>query len=115
MDAIVLMDVLEHLPDPVATMRRCIQLLSPAGFLLIQTPKYPSDKSLDDLQNEQHRFVEMLKEEEHLYLFSAESVGRFFCDLGAKHVAFEPPSSTRHVFAVSREPLVRAPRRRKPV
>ena len=37
---IALMDVLEHLPDPVATMRRCLKLLKPEGMLLIQTPQF---------------------------------------------------------------------------
>ena len=41
LDVIALMDVLEHLPDPVATMRHCIDLLTPDGFLLIQTPRFP--------------------------------------------------------------------------
>jgi 2-polyprenyl-3-methyl-5-hydroxy-6-metoxy-1,4-benzoquinol methylase len=108
LDAIVLMDVLEHLPDPVATMRRSVELLSPGGLLLIQTPKYPSAKTLDDLQNEHHRFVEMLKEEEHLYLFSEESIGRFFLELGCPNLAFEPALFSHYdmFLAVSREPLV---------
>jgi SAM-dependent methyltransferase len=40
LDVIALMDVLEHLPDPVATMRHCIDLLTPDGFLLVHT-KFP--------------------------------------------------------------------------
>ncbi len=37
-DAITMTDVLEHLPDPVASLRRCRQLLAPEGRLLITTP-----------------------------------------------------------------------------
>lgn len=37
-DAVVLTDVLEHLADPVATIRRCAALLAPGGALLITTP-----------------------------------------------------------------------------
>jgi len=108
LDAIVLMDVLEHLPDPVVTMRRCVELLSAGGLLLIQTPKYPSGKTLDDLHNEQHHFVDQLKEQEHLYLFSAESVERFFDELGCPHIEFEPALFGHYdmFFVVSREPLV---------
>ncbi len=40
LDAIALMDVLEHLPDPTATMRHCLELLKPEGLLLIQTPQF---------------------------------------------------------------------------
>jgi SAM-dependent methyltransferase len=31
-------DVLEHLPDPVGSLRRCRELLAPGGRLLITTP-----------------------------------------------------------------------------
>jgi 2-polyprenyl-3-methyl-5-hydroxy-6-metoxy-1,4-benzoquinol methylase len=41
LDAIVLMDVLEHLPNPVRTLRRCLELLKPEGLLIIQTPEFP--------------------------------------------------------------------------
>jgi SAM-dependent methyltransferase len=37
-DAILLVDVLEHLDDPVATLERCAELLVPGGALLVATP-----------------------------------------------------------------------------
>jgi SAM-dependent methyltransferase len=37
-DAVVLVDVVEHLDDPVATLRRCRALLAPGGALLVVTP-----------------------------------------------------------------------------
>lgn len=37
-DAITMTDVLEHLPDPVGSLRRCRELLAPGGRLLITTP-----------------------------------------------------------------------------
>jgi len=37
-DAITMTDVLEHLPDPVASLQRCRELLAPEGRLLITTP-----------------------------------------------------------------------------
>jgi SAM-dependent methyltransferase len=37
-DAITLIDVLEHLPDPTATIDRCRDLLKPDGVLCILTP-----------------------------------------------------------------------------
>ncbi len=37
-DAITMTDVLEHLPDPMASLRRCRELLAPDGRLLITTP-----------------------------------------------------------------------------
>ena len=32
LDVIALMDVFEHLPDPVSTMRHCLRLLRPDGI-----------------------------------------------------------------------------------
>jgi SAM-dependent methyltransferase len=106
-DVIVLMDVLEHLPDPVSTMRYCLDLLAPGGMLLIQTPSYPSGKTFDDLRNEQHHFVDQLKEQEHLYLFNPESITRFFEELGCRHLTFEPALFGHYdmFLAVSREAL----------
>jgi SAM-dependent methyltransferase len=37
-DAVVLVDVLEHLDDPAGSLRRCQQLLAPGGALLVVTP-----------------------------------------------------------------------------
>ena len=38
LDAIVLVDVIEHLDDPVGAVRRCRDLLAPDGVLLVVTP-----------------------------------------------------------------------------
>jgi hypothetical protein len=37
-DVVVMADVLEHLGDPVAALRRCTELLAPGGALLVVTP-----------------------------------------------------------------------------
>jgi SAM-dependent methyltransferase len=88
---IAMMDVLEHLPDPVETLRCCRRLLTPEGSLLIQTPKFPAGLSFADLERTNHRFLELLKEQEHLYLFSERSVRQLLETVGCPHVAFEPP------------------------
>ncbi|HEX5215838.1 MAG TPA: class I SAM-dependent methyltransferase [Vicinamibacterales bacterium] len=90
LDLIAAMDVLEHLPDPVATLRHCVSLLAPGGQVLVQTPQYREGATLEQLQAEGHRFVEQLKEREHLYLFSATSVKRLAAVAGVPHVSFEP-------------------------
>lgn len=105
-DAIVLMDVLEHLPDPLGTMRRCLQLLKGDGFLLIQTPGYPDDKTYQELIETNDRFVEMLIPNEHLYLFSRNSIQSMFKQLGWYQFYFEPSLFEYDMFlVVSRVPL----------
>ena len=41
-DVIVLLDVLEHLPDPVAALRHCARALRPRGGLVLTVPAYPA-------------------------------------------------------------------------
>ena len=90
LDLIVMMDVMEHLPRPVQTMRRCLELLRPDGILLLQLPQYPEQKSLAQLQAEGSKFPQMLHPDEHLHLFSRTAVSLLFRQLGAPHIEFIP-------------------------
>lgn len=65
-DAVLAVDVLEHLPRPLATLELCAARLRKGGTLLLQTPCY-RDQGAD---------WEMLVPREHLFLFTAESVER---------------------------------------
>lgn len=89
LDAIALMDVLEHLPDPAGTMGKCLELLKPDGILLIQTPQYIEGRTYQQMVEDQDRFLEQFKVGEHLNLFSASSVTELFRRLGAEHIVFE--------------------------
>jgi hypothetical protein len=53
-------------------------------------------------------FLEQLKADEHLYLFSQRSIVKFFEKLGARYIAFEPAIFAHYdmFFAVSRIPIV---------
>jgi 2-polyprenyl-3-methyl-5-hydroxy-6-metoxy-1,4-benzoquinol methylase len=89
LDIILLFDVLEHIPDPRATMQRCIELLSPSGFVILQTPCFPAGQTYEELVQTKSRFPEMLKAPDHLHLFSRESITRLFSELGAHFLYFE--------------------------
>ena len=90
LQAIVLMDVIEHLPDPVATLRHCVDLLDPTGFIMVQTPRYPEGRGHAEMIATDDRFLAQLLPGEHLHLFSKQSVQRLLGVVGAEHVAFEP-------------------------
>ena len=107
LDVIVLMDVLEHLPAPVATMAHCLQLLKPDGLLLIQTPQFKEEMNYTALVKTNARFLEMLIPEEHIYLFSDRSATRLFQQLGAEHIQFEPAIFGHYdmFFTVSKVPF----------
>jgi 2-polyprenyl-3-methyl-5-hydroxy-6-metoxy-1,4-benzoquinol methylase len=107
LDVIALMDVLEHLPDPAATMAHCLKLLKPDGLLLIQMPQFNEEMNYTTLVETKGAFLEQLKADEHLYLFSDRSVTRLFKQLGADYIQFEPAIFGYYdmFFAVSRAPL----------
>lgn len=106
-DAIVLMDVLEHLPDPVATMRHCLGLLTANGFLLIQTPQFREQATHENLIEKSSPFLDMLQADEHLYLFSERSIRTLFDGLNANHLVFEPAIFSQYdmFVVVSKSPL----------
>jgi 2-polyprenyl-3-methyl-5-hydroxy-6-metoxy-1,4-benzoquinol methylase len=115
LDVIALMDVLEHLPDPSATMSHCLDLLKPDGMLLIQTPQFRTGMEFGDLVATNGAFLAQLKADEHLYLFTEESLRKLFSGLGAMHVRFEPAIFAQYdMFAVvSRTLLVPVPERER--
>jgi SAM-dependent methyltransferase len=90
LDVIAVMDVLEHLADPLGTLRHCTRLLTPDGLILIQTPKYPAGKSFGELAATQDRFLAHLNPLEHTYLFTRDGAARLLKAAGAPHVAFFP-------------------------
>ena len=90
LDVIVLMDVLEHFRDPLATMTHCVDLLKQDGVLYLQTPSFPVGKSYENLIEEQHPFLIQFKPREHVYLFSPQSIAAFFERIGLPHYSFEP-------------------------
>jgi 2-polyprenyl-3-methyl-5-hydroxy-6-metoxy-1,4-benzoquinol methylase len=109
LDAVVLMDVMEHLPDPLQTLRHCLDLLKPDGVLFIQTPEYPAGRGLGDLRATAHKYPMMLDPDEHLFLFSKASTAKLFGQLDAPHLEFVPAIFGFYdmSFAVSRQPIQR--------
>jgi 2-polyprenyl-3-methyl-5-hydroxy-6-metoxy-1,4-benzoquinol methylase len=108
LDVIALMDVLEHLPEPVSTMGQCLKLLKPDGLLLVQTPQFKSSMRYETLLESGGDFLQQLKDEEHIYLFSDRSITQLFRRLGADHIQFELAVFGHYdmFFAVSRAPFV---------
>ncbi len=108
LDMVVLMDVMEHLRDPLTAVARCLALLKPDGIVLIQTPCYPAGTDYETLSARRDRFLECLQPGEHLHLFSRESFRQLFRRLGAGEVAFEPAFFAAYdMFAVvARQPIL---------
>src|SRR4051812_33699074 len=107
LDLVAMMDVIEHLPDPIGTLRACVNLLKPDGVLLVQTPEYPPAQSLEQLQASGATFVQHLRPQEHLHLFSRRAATELMERAGVPHVTFEPAIFAQYdqFFAASRQPL----------
>ncbi|MBL8725230.1 MAG: class I SAM-dependent methyltransferase [Planctomycetes bacterium] len=76
-DLITLWDVIEHVPEPQAVLRRIRELLRPTGHLLLET------------QNVASRWARLLgrrwhhyKHHEHLYHFDPATITRLLADCG---------------------------------
>lgn len=89
LDAVILMDVLEHLADPLATIQTAQKLLKPEGILFFQTPCYPIDNSYENLLSENHPFLKMLLPPEHVFLFNRNSIKQLLQTCGLPVVNFE--------------------------
>jgi len=68
-DAVMAVDVLEHVTDPHLMLKNCHQMLKPGGLILIQTP---NTKSLR--RRLQGTDWDMLDPDQHLQLFSREGL-----------------------------------------
>ncbi len=76
-DVIVLLDVVEHLPDPRATLVLCHQHLNPGGIIVITTGDFSS--ALARLAGVKWR---LMTPPQHLWFFTPESMRRLSAGLG---------------------------------
>ncbi len=110
LDAIVLNDVVEHLPDPLATLGACGRLLKPDGVLVVQMPSYPEGSSYDDLRARNSYFLNHMdgKALQHLHLFSPRAARRLFDRLGFTALDFVRAKFDIYdmYLVASRQPLV---------
>jgi glycosyltransferase involved in cell wall biosynthesis/2-polyprenyl-3-methyl-5-hydroxy-6-metoxy-1,4-benzoquinol methylase len=104
LDVIVLMDVLEHLGDPLGTIGHCASLLKPDGLFFIQTPQYREGRTLEQMHAGGDAFVQMLLPDQHLYLFSRSSVKLLLRKAGVEYTQFEPAMFAHYDMALAASP-----------
>lgn len=73
-DVIVLLNVLEHLPDPMSTLTLCMRLLAPDGMLLIETPCFNDQRPFEAMRAGGARFLSELRPVEHIHLFTERAL-----------------------------------------
>ncbi len=80
-DVVVMLHVIEHLPDPVSTLREINRILKPGGHVVIETPRY--DTLMFKLLRHRERSV---KCEGHTYFFTFETLRKAYEKAGFEHV-----------------------------
>jgi 2-polyprenyl-3-methyl-5-hydroxy-6-metoxy-1,4-benzoquinol methylase len=75
-DVVTAIQVLEHLPDPLATLRSLYDVIRPGGLIVVETPSI-SNIWVTLLRSKHRHFVE-----DHLYFFSPETLSRLVAAAG---------------------------------
>ncbi|MCW5875577.1 MAG: class I SAM-dependent methyltransferase [Anaerolineales bacterium] len=83
-DVVSLWDVLEHTPDPKATLQECARVLKPGGLLVVN---YPDIHSLV-ARLMGRRWVFLLSV--HLYYFTKPTLARMLAEMGLKMLTSRP-------------------------
>ncbi|MDL1901927.1 class I SAM-dependent methyltransferase [Anaerolineae bacterium CFX9] len=86
-DIVALWDVIEHVPDPAAYIRRAAEVLKPGGILALATP----DVSSLPARLTGRRWVGYKLSEEHVYYFSTATLTRMLEEAGFEVI------SSRHI------------------
>jgi SAM-dependent methyltransferase len=80
-DVIIMLHVIEHVPDPVATLREIHRVLKPGGHAVIETPRY--DTVMFKMMGHRERSV---KCEGHIYFFTFDTLRRTYEKAGFSEV-----------------------------
>jgi SAM-dependent methyltransferase len=86
LDIIVMLDVIEHLPDPYATLALCHRYLNPGGIVLITTGDFSSLYA-----RVAGRHWRLMTPPQHLWYFTPESMIRLAHSLDFKFEACDHP------------------------
>lgn len=88
--AVTLFHVLEHVPDPVRVLTRCLALLEPKGRLIVEVPNMASR-----YQHPQNRFHPA-----HVIGFTPETLSRSAIKAGGSPIELRMDSFSRNVTAI---------------
>ena len=86
LDVIVLLDVIEHLPDPRETLALCLKRLNPGGILVLSTGDFGSLSA-----RAAGARWRLMTPPQHLWFFSERSIRRLGASLGLTVEHFDHP------------------------
>lgn len=80
-DVVILLHVIEHVPDPIATMREIRRVLKPGGHMVLETPRY--DTLMFRLMGRRERSLRM---DGHIYFYTDRTLRDSYEKAGFEHV-----------------------------
>jgi 2-polyprenyl-3-methyl-5-hydroxy-6-metoxy-1,4-benzoquinol methylase len=83
-DVAVLLHVIEHVPNPVATLRGIYRTLKPGGHLILETPRY--DTLMFKIFGRRERSLSC---DGHIFFFTTETLKKAYEKAGFELVQFE--------------------------
>jgi SAM-dependent methyltransferase len=92
-NVVAMLDVLEHMYDPVVSLTQCARLLKPGGVLVVKSPNGPMQlrkERLKKLLGRGNGFVAMIG---HLNQFTPKTLSLAFRKVGLEPVLFRPAQS----------------------
>lgn len=80
-DVVIMNHVIEHMPDPLSSLREINRVLKPGGHLVIETPRY--DTLMFKLLGKRERSISC---DGHIYFFTSESLEKLYSLAGFRRV-----------------------------
>ena len=89
-DAILAFDLFEHILQPEEFLQGCARHLREGGVICFQTPCYDEKLSYEEMCQKKPRFKNLLVKDQHIYLYSRDSITAILQNHGFKQIIFEP-------------------------
>ncbi len=99
-DAVTMIDIIEHLANPLEDLREVKRILKPDGFLLVNTPDIGSAYAV--ILGSEWGSV---NPQEHYYLFDRKTFGKLAREAGFSIVAFQPSKGSTGEMEVHLRPI----------
>jgi 2-polyprenyl-3-methyl-5-hydroxy-6-metoxy-1,4-benzoquinol methylase len=105
-DAVIMLDVFEHLSNPLDITAALCKELKEDGIVMLQMPQVPIDADYSRLLEQKASFLRYLSPGEHVRLYTKQAAQRMFTRAGFRHMVFYPSIFPDDMFFVaSRRPL----------